>query len=422
MTLPVAIDNRKTYTGNGVTTSFSYPYAFTAQADLVVLANGATMVLNSDYTISGSADSVGRYPSGANVVFAVAPAVAVAVVIYADPIIQQTLDLVDNDPLPAESLEKGLDVLTLMVRRLKSSVSRSLVLSDSDTSSATLTLPSPSAGAAIGWNSGGTALENKSLAALGTVTISSSTPVAIGTATAGVSTSVSRDDHVHGTPMTTKGDILAFSTTPARLAVGSNNQVLTADSAQATGVKWAAPTGASAGTYTNASVTVDSAGRISAVASGTASGITTGTASSVTSGTSKNISGLPSTMKRLKIFLNLMSTTGVANMLLQIGPNAGVASSGYSGAGITNSTTPAANSTGFFLSGSNAAADNVSGVIVLDKYDGTDTWAISGGSYRSGGNSNTFFGQVTLTGPLTQFTLSTTDAFDASGAISYSYE
>lgn len=41
-------------------------------------------------------------------------------------------------------------------------------------------------------------------------------------------------------PNTTKGDITAFSTVNARLPVGSNGQVLTADSAQTLGVKWAA--------------------------------------------------------------------------------------------------------------------------------------------------------------------------------------
>ena len=44
-------------------------------------------------------------------------------------------------------------------------------------------------------------------------------------------------------PLTTKGDIYGFSTLDARLPVGANTSVLTADSAEATGLKWAAPSG-----------------------------------------------------------------------------------------------------------------------------------------------------------------------------------
>ena len=41
--------------------------------------------------------------------------------------------------------------------------------------------------------------------------------------------------------LTTKGDLISWSTLPARLGVGANNTVLTADSTQTTGLKWALP-------------------------------------------------------------------------------------------------------------------------------------------------------------------------------------
>jgi hypothetical protein len=46
-----------------------------------------------------------------------------------------------------------------------------------------------------------------------------------------------------GSPLTTKGDLYTYSTTDARLGVGTNGQVLTADSAEATGLKWATAAG-----------------------------------------------------------------------------------------------------------------------------------------------------------------------------------
>jgi len=65
------------------------------------------------------------------------------------------------------------------------------------------------------------------------------------------------------TPLTTKGDLFGFDTADARIPVGTNGHILTADSTQSLGVKWAAASAASfsgcrvvnSGTYTISTAT-----------------------------------------------------------------------------------------------------------------------------------------------------------------------
>jgi hypothetical protein len=54
------------------------------------------------------------------------------------------------------------------------------------------------------------------------------------------------------TPLTTKGDLFTFDTADARIGVGANGTVLTANSSEATGLEWAAPAGAKNFTLLNA--------------------------------------------------------------------------------------------------------------------------------------------------------------------------
>ena len=90
-----------------------------------------------------------------------------------------------------------------------------------------------------------------------------------------------------------KGALLSASaaSTPAVLAVGSNNQVLTADSAEATGLKWSTP----------------------------ASGSMTSVASGTLSGTAVAITGIPSTYKQLRLVVtNYRPTTDNQSLRLRV--------------------------------------------------------------------------------------------------------
>lgn len=132
-----SVENRKEYAGNGVAVSFATP-PFIQNSDikvkLVVDATGVATdwVLNTQYTLSGAGDAGGGTLTLETSPTDYTPQTGETLVIYTDPTLTQSTDLVDNDALPAEVVEEVFDRLTLIDQRLSNRLDRSLRQSDSD--------------------------------------------------------------------------------------------------------------------------------------------------------------------------------------------------------------------------------------------------------------------------------------------------
>lgn len=155
--------SRVTYATDGSSTAFPVSFYFLANADLVVLlvdadGNSETLVLTTDYTVSGAG-----VESGGTVTLLSAPAPGYTIVIYRDPAVTQLTDYAPNDPFPAETHERALDKLTMICQRLYERVARSFGLADSDTSGASVLIPTPVAGRALKWADDGLSLVNSAV-------------------------------------------------------------------------------------------------------------------------------------------------------------------------------------------------------------------------------------------------------------------
>jgi hypothetical protein len=121
------------YTANGSTTTFAYPFRIFADGDwVVILRNTATavetvQVLNSNYTVTGAGNN-----TGGNVVFGVAPAAGNTVFIRRELPLTQEVDYVPNDPFPADTHEAALDKLTMLVQQTSIDTNRAIVFPQSD--------------------------------------------------------------------------------------------------------------------------------------------------------------------------------------------------------------------------------------------------------------------------------------------------
>jgi hypothetical protein len=158
--------------------------------------------------------------------------------------------------------------------------------------------------------------------------------------------------------------------------------------------------------------------------------ITSGTAVASTSGTSIDFTGIPSWVKRITVMFQGVSHTGTSNILVQIGYQSPVTSTGYvsgSLAAQSAAVSSAANTStaGFLATGAiNTAAGLQTGTITILNF-GSNVWVASSVVAQTDGTRGSIGGgDVTLGGTLDRVRITTvagTPTFDA-GSINILYE
>lgn len=124
--------SRIAYTGDGLTTAFSVPFFFSANADLVVSVQDlagtvTTKLLGTDYNLTGA-----TLAAGGTCTFVVAPATGFILAVTRVPPITQTASYNNNDPFPAKSHENALDKTATIDQYLKSLIDRAILVAPTD--------------------------------------------------------------------------------------------------------------------------------------------------------------------------------------------------------------------------------------------------------------------------------------------------
>lgn len=157
------------------------------------------------------------------------------------------------------------------------------------------------------------------------------------------------------------------------------------------------------------------------------SSLTLATAQNTTSGTSIDFTGLPSTIKRITVMFNGVSTNGTSFPQIQLGTGGGIVSTGYASFScyvVSGGATSASSATSGFHINDGTAASLRYGTMTIANLTG-NTWVSSYVIGDTGGTVVTSGGGViALAAVLTTVRLTTvngTDAFDA-GSINIMYE
>lgn len=169
---------KTTYAGGQADHTFTFKALTTAPEDIkclkTLISTGAETDLTYavDYTVDLEDDGIGG-------VVTLNPTCSTlyTVTVYRVTTDKQESDYDDYNQFPADTLETDLDRRTMISQERGEDSDRTLKLSIS-TSGVDTTLPTPVADQVLGWDSAGTAIENKDLTDLGTIVVDTDTTLA----------------------------------------------------------------------------------------------------------------------------------------------------------------------------------------------------------------------------------------------------
>ena len=127
---------KNSYSGNGSTTAFTYNFKITDEDDIQVIIRSAAgtetvKTKTTHYTVGGVGNNSGT------VTFVTAPTSSETVVLRRSTTQTQAMDLIDNDPMSADTIETAHDKSIAISQELQEQLDRSLKISRANTMTST---------------------------------------------------------------------------------------------------------------------------------------------------------------------------------------------------------------------------------------------------------------------------------------------